>query len=473
MKSSLRVRFAPSPTGYFHVGGARTALYNWLIARKAGGSFVLRIEDTDETRNAEEWVDGIISALSWLGITWDEGPYRQSDRAELYRKAVERLLSEGKAYWCDCTREEIDRRAKERGGPPGYDGFCRDKHKPKTATSAIRFKIPHPGTTVVHDKIRGDVVFDHDNLEDFIIVKSNGSPLFVLANVVDDIDMKISYILRAEEHLPTTPKAILLFQALGVEELPVFAHVPVLVNAKRQKLSKRRDRVAVEDYKEMGYLAPAMVNYLVLLGWSPGGDREFLTVQEMIDLFDIGAVNHSPAFFDEQKMQHFNGVYIRQLTVEEFVKDCLPFLKNHDWWVGDSGQRDTFSQIAPLVQERVSLLGEVPEMVAFLFQGEIDIPSDLVESVFRKDVKSEQILNEIKEIYTDLEVFSHDELSEVTRAYCDSVGIPLRKVQAPIRVALTGSKVGPPLFESIELLGREMTLKRLTSASELIGAPQP
>ncbi|TAN23164.1 MAG: glutamate--tRNA ligase [Actinomycetota bacterium] len=469
MKSTLRVRFAPSPTGYFHVGGARTALYNWLIARKAGGSFVLRIEDTDEARNAEEWVEGILSALTWLGISWDEGPYRQSERSELYARAVARLIDEGNAYWCGCTRDEIDQRVKERGGPPGYDGYCRNRNNPRTPDSALRFKIPRPGQTVVHDKIRGDVVFDHENLDDFIIVKSNGSPLFVLANVVDDMDMKISYILRAEEHLPTTPKAILLFQALGMEELPVFAHVPVLVNAKRQKLSKRRDRVAVEDYREMGYLASAMVNYLVLLGWSPGGDREFMTIEEMIELFDIDQVNHSPAFFDEKKMQHFNGVYIRELSADEFVNYCLPFLEKNDWWQGSVKQLEVFSKIAPLVQERVSLLSEASGMVGFLFQSDIEISSDLADSVLRKDPKSAQIISDISEIYLNLSEFKAEQLHDATRRYCDSIDTPLRKVQAPIRVALTGSKVGPPLFESIELLGKKATLQRLVSAGELIG----
>ena len=473
MKSTLRVRFAPSPTGYFHVGGARTALYNWLIARKAGGSFILRIEDTDDARNAEEWVEGIVSALTWLGISWDEGPYRQSERSDLYAQAIARLIDEGKAYWCDCARDEIDKRASERGGPPGYDGYCRERNNPRAPGSALRFKIPRPGQTVVHDKIRGDVVFDHENLDDFIIVKSNGSPLFVLANVVDDMDMKISYILRAEEHLPTTPKAILLFQALGAEELPVFAHVPVLVNAKRQKLSKRRDRVAVEDYRELGYLASAMVNYLVLLGWSPGDDREFMSIEEMIELFDIDQVNHSPAFFDEKKMLHFNGVYIRELPVDDFVNHCLPFLESNEWWSGSVKQLEVFSKIAPLVQERVSLLTEVSSMVGFLFRPEIEISAELVDSVLRKDPKSAQIIGDISKIYLNLSEFKAEQLHDATRSYCDLVEMPLRKVQAPIRVALTGSKVGPPLFESIELLGKKATLQRLALAGELIGIHNP
>ena len=470
MKSSPRVRFAPSPTGYFHVGGARTALYNWLIARKSGGKFILRIEDTDEARNSEEWVDGIISALSWLGIDWDEGPYRQSERSELYSKAVDKLIQENKAYWCDCAREEIDARAKGRGGPPGYDGHCRELNKSKSPGSALRFAISRPGSTTVNDVVRGEVVFDHANLEDFIIVKSNGSPLFVLANVVDDIDMEITHILRAEEHLPTTPKAILLFKALGVEELPVFAHVPVLVNAKRQKLSKRRDRVAVEDYRDLGYLAPAMVNYLALLGWSPGDDREFLTLDELIELFDLEKVNHSPAFFDEQKMQHFNGVYIRNLSDDEFVNYCFPFLDKNDWWTAGDDQVATFRAISPLVKERVSLLGEVPDMVEFLFTEDLVIPEDLVEQVLRKDARAASILADIRSIYQSIPEFGHDELNQATRNYCESIETPLRKVQAPIRVALTGSKVGPPLFESIELLGRETTLARLEKALQLINS---
>lgn len=454
------------------MGGARTALYNWLIARKGGGSFILRIEDTDDARNSEEWVDGILNALSWLGITWDEGPYRQSQRSDLYNSAVSRLIDERKAYWCDCTREEIDRRSRERGGPPGYDGYCRDMNKTRTSGSALRFAIIRPGQTIVHDQIRGDVVFDHDNLDDFIIVKSSGAPLFVLANVVDDIDMGITHILRAEEHLPTTPKAILLFQALGVEEPPVFSHVPVLVNSKRQKLSKRRDRVAVEDYREMGYLPEAMVNYLALLGWSPGEDREFITLDEMVELFDISQVNRSPSFFDEQKMQHFNGVYIRKLEPDDFAAAAEPFLSRHSWWTGTPEQKRSFAAIAPLVQERVSLLGEVPSMVGFLYDPDFAIPDDLVESVLRKDEKAASILGDISEIYRDLARFSAEDLSVATRSYCERIGSPLRKIQAPIRVALTGSKVGPPLFESVELLGRELTLTRLGNALEVIGFPR-
>lgn len=452
------------------MGGARTALYNWLIARQSGGSFILRIEDTDDARNKEEWVEGIVSALTWLGITWDEGPYRQSERSALYGEAVDRLIREGKAYWCTCTREEIDQRAQRRGGVPGYDGYCRDKGHVKSPGAALRFAIPRPGNTVVHDKVRGDVAFDHGNLEDFVIVKSNGSPLFVLANVVDDIDMRITHILRAEEHLPTTPKAILLFQALGVSELPVFAHVPVLVNAKRQKLSKRRDRVAVEDYRELGYLAPAMVNYLALLGWSPGGDREFLSMQEMIELFDLNHVNHSPSFFDEQKMKHFNGVYIRELEVSQFIELCIPFLTKEPWWNGGSYQMDGFREMAPLVKERVSLLSEVPTMIGFLFESELKIPQELFDSVFAKDAKSAVTLREISEIYRTLVNFETSEIEAATRLYCESIGTPLRKVQAPIRLALTGSKVGPPLFESIEVLGRERTLQRLESAVAAIEA---
>ena len=241
-----RVRFAPSPTGYFHVGGARTALFNWLFAKRLSGSFILRIEDTDRERSDESWTEGILDALSWLGITWDEGPFFQSERRDLYDAAASRLIASKHAYACDCTREAIEVRTSS-AATPGYDGFCADRGLTPGPGKALRFKVPEGGETVVHDLVRGDVVFSNETIEDFVIVKSNGDPLFVLANVVDDQDMAISHIIRAEEHLPTTPKAILIWEALGGVELPVFAHVPVLVNERRQKLSKRRDRVAVED----------------------------------------------------------------------------------------------------------------------------------------------------------------------------------------------------------------------------------
>ena len=269
----LRVRFAPSPTGYFHVGGARTALYNWLVARKGDGKFVLRIEDTDRERSKPEWIEGILSALEWLGVDWDEGPYLQSERGPIYADVASRLFESGNAYACDCTREQVLERTKG-NAIPGYDGFCRDRGLAWTPGTVLRFRVPDSGVTIVHDVVRGEVEFQNSTIEDFVIVKSNGDALFVLAVVADDRDMEITHVIRAEEHLPTTPKAVLIWEALGGPPLPVFAHLPWLVNEQRQKLSKRRDKVAVEDYRVQGYLPEAMRNYLVLLGWGSPDQRE-------------------------------------------------------------------------------------------------------------------------------------------------------------------------------------------------------
>jgi glutamyl-tRNA synthetase len=326
MADQVRVRFAPSPTGMFHVGGARTALWNWLFARQHGGVFVLRIEDTDETRNEEQWVDNIHDALSWLDLGWDE-EYRQSEQAAAHAAAAERLYASGNAYYCDCTTEAVQAR-KPPGAPPGYDGFCRDRGLGPGPGRALRFRIP-PGRTVIDDVVRGRVEFDNDKLGgDFVIVKSNGGAIFYLANTVDDLDERVTHVMRAEEHLPNTPKNQLLWEALAPDgpPPPVWAHVPVLINEARKKLSKRRDKVALESYRAEGYLAEAMRNYLCLLGWSPGGDREFLTLDEMIEEFSLEHVGTSPAFFDVKKLNAFNEHYIREMTPVEFLGAARPFL---------------------------------------------------------------------------------------------------------------------------------------------------
>ena len=456
----MKVRFAPSPTGYFHVGGARTAFYNWMMARKAGGNFVLRIEDTDAERNREEWVDGILDALSWLGVTWDEGPFRQSERLGLYAEAASRLYEAGAAYYCTCTREEIDARTQASGGKPGYDRHCRDRGLGPKSGGALRFKVPLPGVTTFVDLVRGEVAVEHENIEDFVLIKGNGAPLFVLANVVDDIDMGITHVVRAEEHLPNTPKSILVFTALGAE-LPAFGHVPVLVNEKRQKLSKRRDRVAVEDYRNMGYLAPAMINYLALLGWSPKDGREFMTVEEMTEAFDIGGVGHSPSFFDEKKMAHFNGVYIRALADDAFTEASLPFLARNAWWVGNEGQLGAYGRLAPLVKERVSVLSEVSDLVRPIFEE----PLSLVEADVEKEIVSNpvarQTLSDVARRLKEVREFEPASLEAAVRGYAEERGLALRKIQAPLRVATTGSRVGLPLFETWAEIGRDRVLERL------------
>ncbi len=458
MTQETRLRFAPSPTGYFHVGGARTALYNWLIAKQQGGSFILRIDDTDEQRNRQEWTDGIISALAWLEIDFDEGPYFQSRRKDRYFQKARELYEKGLAYYCNCTRDEIDERAKLRGGPPGYDGFCRDRALTPEPGFALRFKVP-PGETVVNDVVRGTVTFANSTIEDFVLLKGNGAALYVLANFVDDVDLNISHVIRAEEHLPTTPKAVLLYEALGVDS-PIFAHLPVLVNEKRVKLSKRRDRVAVEDFRDQGFLPEAMVNYLALLGWSPGDDVEFLDREEMIELFDLTKVSKSPAFFDVVKMKHFNKHYIASLTLDDFVNRCLRFLEANSWWSGDGIQTANFRAIAPYVQERIALLSEVVEMVDFLF---VDPAQLSLEAYILSEADLEALSRFLVKVEAE-EDFTRDVLEGHFRSLGEELGLVLRKLQAPIRLSLTGRKVGPPLFVAMEILGKERSLDRIRNA---------
>lgn len=460
-----RVRFAPSPTGFLHVGGARSALFNWLYARQHRGTFILRIEDTDTERNREEWVDGIVASLAWLEMEPDEGPFRQSDRAELTARAVDVLWTAGAVYACDCSREVIDARTKE-NATPGYDGFCRDRGLDRRA-GALRFRTPDEGEVVVHDLIRGDVTFQCATIDDFVVVKSNGGALFVLANVVDDIDMRITHVIRGEEHLPTTPKALLLWAALEGPEarLPVFAHLPLLVNAKRQKLSKRRDSVAVEAYRDEGYLAEAMRNYLALLGWSPPEGREILSGAELIEEFRLEDVNHAPAFFDVDKLRWLNGEYIRAMSIDDFVEAARPWISPPIApWPPGGFDEEVFRRMAPLVQERVTVLGEVTAMVDFLF-----LPAPTIDEAtwafLEGDETAPAILEGAASAYREC-AWVADTLKEVLQAVGDAAGRKLAKAQAPVRIAVTGRRVGPPLFESMEVLGRDVVLERVDGVAD-------
>jgi glutamyl-tRNA synthetase len=323
----IRLRFAPSPTGMFHVGNARTVLFNWVYARQSGATLVLRIEDTDAARNRPEWVQGILDAMAWLGIGPDEyeGPLMQSAYAAEHRTAVARLLADGWAYYCDCTRDEVV--ARTGSEHKGYDGFCRARSLTAGDGRAVRFRTPDEGVTTIVDLVRGKPTFDNALIEDFVIARGDGSPVFLLANVVDDIAMGITHVVRAEDHLPNTPKQQLLWEALGAQRAPVWAHAPILVNEKRQKLSKRRDRVALEDFRAEGYLPEAMRNYLMLLGWAPAGDREIVPWSDILTEFRQEEVNPSPAFFDVRKLRAFNGEYIRAMPLDQFVQACQPWLR--------------------------------------------------------------------------------------------------------------------------------------------------
>jgi len=459
-----RYRFAPSPTGYFHVGGARTALYNWLLALKHGGTFVLRIEDTDESRNEPQWTQGIIDALAWIGIDSKdphfEGPYFQSTYAAEHVAAAQKLFDSGNAYYCDLTSEQIQERAKA-AGLNGYDGYSRDRGLGAAPGHVLRFKVP-AGKTVVQDTVRGEVEFENSTIEDFVLLRGNGTPVFLLANVVDDITMNISHVLRAEEHLPNTPKQQMLWNALGVTP-PVWAHVPVLVNEQRKKLSKRRDKVAVEQYREEGILPQAMVNYLMTLGWAPHGDVEIVPWAQIVEEFALENVNHSPAFFDIKKLQSFNGEYIRMMPLADFIVAAEEVLTSSAVpWPADRYRPELFKAMAELVQTRVAVMAEVCALVDFLFLEEPPID----EAAFAKSFSAEWAVNTLSEITIAFETVEWN--AESLKVAVEAVGtkheVKLGKLQGPLRIAITGRSVGPPLFEPIELLGREESLRRIKSA---------
>ena len=441
-----RVRFAPAPTGSLHVGSARSALFNWLYARATGGTMVLRIEDTDTERNRPELIDGILRSLEWLGIDWDEGPIHQSGRFEMYREAVATLLADGRAYLVDAADEPVD-------GNAMADGL------------AVRFRVPDKGAIEFSDVIRGDVRFENENVEDFVIWRSNGTPTFLIANAVDDVDLAISHVIRGEDLLSSTPKVLHLREALGHPERPVFAHLPLLVNERRQKLSKRRDDVALWDYRDKGYLPEAMANYLALLGWGPPDGVEVRPMGEIVERFRLDDVTRSPAFFDVKKLDHVNGEWIRLLDVDDFVARCGPVLAAGPW-NADDFDAESFRAMAPLVQERVATLDDVTGYVDWLFLDAPPIDEASWHKAMVKGPDAAAILDDALVSFATLADtdWTTESLHAVLLAVGEAHGLKLGKAQAPIRVAVTGRTVGPPLFESLALLGRDRTLQRLQAA---------
>ena len=468
--SGPRFRFAPSPTGFFHVGGARTALWNWALAHSQGGTFVLRIEDTDEARNRPEWTQGIIDALAWIGIAADdphfEGPYFQSHYAEQHVAAAQRLFEGGHAYYCDMTGADVEARNKAEGNQ-GYQGWSRDRGLGPGPGHVLRFKVP-AGTTVVRDLVRGEVVFENALIEDFVLLRGNGSPMFLLANVVDDMAMDITHVVRAEEHLPNTPKQQLIWLGLG-HEPPVWAHVPVLVNEARKKLSKRRDKVALEMYRDEGYLPDAMVNYLMTLGWAPKGGEEIQPWAQMQDDFRLGDVNHSSAFFDLKKLAAFNGDYIRAMSPDEFLEACRPWLLAADApFPADRFDEQTFLAMSPVIQPRATTLAEAPGVVDFLFLESPRFDDDaLVKATAAPSAIA--VLHDTIAAFDALEEWSAELLKAAFEAVAAAHELKPGKAQTPVRIAVTGRTVGPPLFESLQFLGRDETMRRLRIMEGLIG----
>jgi glutamyl-tRNA synthetase len=421
-----------------------------MLARKEGGEFLLRIEDTDTERNRPELTLNMLEMLEWLGLQWDGEPIYQSDRGALYAAAAEKLFASDHAYYCECTAEQVQARNKASGGKPGYDGFCRDRALGPGPGRALRFRAPDEGITSFTDLIRGEIVFNNDNIEDFVLLRSNGTPTFLLANIVDDADMQISHVLRGEEHLNGTPKYLLLSDALGLGYRPVFAHLPLLVNEQRKKLSKRRDDVSVADYKARGFLPEAMRNYLALLGWGPPDGVEVRPIEEMIELFRIEDVNASPALFDIKKLTHVNSEWVRRIDQADFFARAEEFLEGID-------ERKALHALAPLAQERVKVLDELPAYFDWV-HGPVDDAK-----AWDKAMKPPLAADALDAIITSYEdaPWERDELYARFIALAERLEVNPRKIDAPLRVAVTGRTVGLPLFDVFEYLGRDETLARL------------
>ena len=468
-----RVRIAPAPTGSLHVGNARTALFNYLFARRHGGSFVLRIEDTDRARSTDEAIRVVFDSLHWLGIQWDEGPdvggpyppYRQSEKLGRYAEIAERFLAEDHAYRCYCTPQELEDRRKAAlaaGGSPGYDGRCRSLTDDERAAfeaedrpAAIRFAM-HGEDVVVHDLIRGDAHFAAKDIGDFVIVRSDGSPTYMLAAAVDDADMSMTHVIRGEDLLPSTPRQLAIFKALGVEP-PAYAHLPLIVGADRQPLSKRHGAVAVETFRDEGFLPDALVNYLALLGWSYDEETTFFTRDELVERFDLARVSHNPAAFDREKLLWLNGHYIRQTPDEALAVMFLEWLRN----AGVEPDEATVRSAVPLIKERIKTLAEVPEMLAFLFT---DVEPDEKARAFLGEERAEY-LREVASRLEAVEDWNHGEIKRVLDGLREERELNSKQGLHPIRAAITGRLISPPLYESMELLGLEPSLERLRRAA--------
>lgn len=483
MTNTVRVRFAPSPTGYLHVGGARTALFNWLFARQHNGVFILRIEDTDRKRYEPEAVGNILESLRWLGLEWDEGPevggdygpYYQSQRLDIYQEYARKLVESGHAYYCYCSPERLAqvREEQRRRGEPdlGYDRHCRyltakerAEYEAQGIVPVVRLKVPLEGQTSFHDVLHGDITVDNARLDDLVLLKSDGYPTYHLANVVDDSLMQITHVMRADEWLPSVPKHVLMYQAFGWEP-SVFAHLPIILASEgKGKLSKRHGAVSVLEFRRQGYLPEAMVNFLALVGWAYDDKTELFTRQELIEKFSLEGVNKSPAAFSYDKLEWMNGVYIRQLGLDDLAERLMPFL------TGASLPADlsTVRRIAPLVQERLKKLTDAVEWVDFFFVDQISYEPSLLVDKKMTAVESLVALQKARETLAALPDFEEETLDQALRALADELGLKASQLFGIIRVAVTGKNVAPPLFGTLSILGRERVLERLDKAVEIL-----
>ena len=490
--TGVRVRFAPSPSGDLHVGNIRTALYDWAFARRTGGTFVLRIEDTDQTRVTPEYIASALDTLRWLGLQWDEGPevggrygpYLQSERLGIYAEWLDHLLRTGHAYYCYCTPEELAARreaARSAGGPSGYDAHCRvltaeqvAEYRAEGRKPVVRFRMPG-GSTTFTDLVRGEVTFDHAHVPDFVLARADGSPLYTLAVAVDDVLMKITHVVRGEDLLSSTPRQIAVYRAMGVAEadFPVFAHLPYVLGKDNQRLSKRNGVVSVNWYREEGFLPEAIDNYLALLGWSPGDNREEFSLADLAAEFDLARVNKNPAQFDVKKLEAINGDKIRALEPADFVARITPFLERVEMVATPPApdQAALIEAAAPLIQTRIGRLTEAVGLLSFLFAGDdggFKVEPEDAERVLTPDARP--VLQAAEAALAEVEPWTHEAIEAVLKAaLIEGLGLKPRVAFAPVRVAVTGKRVSPPLYQSIELLGRERTLHRLAAAIKSIG----
>jgi glutamyl-tRNA synthetase len=485
LTKKIKVRFAPSPTGDLHVGNIRTALFDWAYARHTGGTFLFRIEDTDTTRVTDEYIQAAIDTLKWLGLNWDEGPevggengpYLQSQRLGIYAEWAQKFLDQRDAYHCYCSADELEavREAQRAANvAPGYNGHCRDltpdqiaAYKGQGRLPVVRMRMPDGGTTF-NDLIRGDVSFDHKFVPDFVLVRGDGSPLYTLAVAVDDVLMKVTHVLRGEDLLSSTPRQIRVYQAMGLalEDYPVFAHLPFVMGQDNAKLSKRNGEVSIAWYRDKGFLPEAICNYLALLGWSPGDDRENVTMKELTELFTVEKVHSSPARFDMKKLEAINGDKIRALTIDEFLDWSLPFLTKAGVVSGSADEIALVKLALPLIQERIIMLSEVPAMLKFLFVKNFAVEADSLAKI--TDDASKQVLERSLKELEPLATWTHESIEAALRSsLIEEMGLKPRIAFGAVRIATTGSTISPPLFESMELLGKEASLARIRAGIKL------
>lgn len=487
MMKKVRVRFAPSPTGPLHIGGARSALFNYLIARNQGGRFVLRIEDTDLERSSRESEKNIMDSLHWLGIDWDEGPdvggefgpYRQTERLDTYREYTEKLLAAGRAYYCYCSEEELEAERKaflEKGELPRYSGKCchlsaeeRRQYEAAGRKPVVRFQVPRGQEVVVHDLVRGDVIFESDGIGDFVIVKSDGIPTYNYAVVIDDALMKISHVIRAEEHLSNTPRQILVYQALGFQ-VPAFAHISLILGEDRSKMSKRHGATSVVQYKEDGYLPEAVVNFLALLGWSPVGEEEIFNMDELIKQFSLERVAKNPAVFDMEKLRWLNGIYIRKADPEEIAALALPHLQKAGLLPANIGPREKeWLQLVVLaLQEHFSTVGEIVDHMDILVGEEVTVENDEALSLL-KESTFPAVAGAFRQRIKEVPELTPESIKVLLKGLTKELKLGGKQVYMPIRIALTGRMHGPELFYIIPILGRDLVLRRLDHTAKQYG----